>query len=675
MFGTSQARSTVWWSLCGLLAALSGCGDDRHESCEDCTLDGAVAADGGVRADATAMDAKASSANDAGVDARPDASDAASQWPTGPIRPTRYRIPDPTPKMAPCPAAGAGTVETHEVLLGQTHLTPSGWPFQTVSANRPLTVAIAVGGAGAAPSFVASVKTNGVMKQVCLQGADSLPSAADDLTKSLYRATIPAAWVAPGMSITVSGGGVSETLQPDVQAENGLTLYYVQARLFDAGSEPAPPSAAQWTEFLARLPVSYLDVGINPFGVWRPSKLLIDKRDDARSPSGETTTLGPLFALENPHCSSADAAAKKCAPNSGYGTMAGVLGMLDAFRAANGVGASSTWFADLTVALGGGLAGGERGTGDNAELTMNHELGHAWGFPHWAPSDTAYPYEGVHANVSGGFGDRWAFDQARDLLLAPTCKDVERQSPMQRSGGTCLAMGSWYDPYSDYEAARLLRMSLGASAAIMGTVAYHGGKPELNLGTTRAFTLPKEDGRYAMRFESDGPGFTRWHHDEASKAFVASPDDRWDAVARGELPVTMFAGAVIFGGESYFEEATDYVGNLLGALDPTTEDGFAYVKGHMSSDFYWAHDAVLRFTLDDHSTFTRLLSGGGALRAAGDTQTFAFNLPQELGHRVVKLELLSRPLGQYDATSRLGSGDSAASYLSKAKTLATWNKP
>jgi hypothetical protein len=662
------------WRLCGLALAIAGCADG--EDAPEGERDGSVIADRDSavvrRDDAAVVDASRMDAQLPATDANV-AADASVVFASGPIRPTRYRVPEPVTQ--PCSGSGSGTVKTHEVLIGQTHLTPKAWPLQTVSANRPLTIAIAVSGSGSAPNFEASVTTSDGTKTACLKGADTLPSAADDLSKSLYRATIPAAWVAPGMSITVSGGGVSETLTPDVKAENGMTIYYVQARLFGEGTEPALPSAAQWTELAARLPTSYLDVGVNPFGVWKPKKLLIGSRDDARTPAGETTKLGPVIVAENPHCTAQDKTANKCTPHSGYGAMAGVLETLDAFRAANGVGSASTWYADLTVGLGGGLAGGQRGTGDNAELVMNHELGHAWGFPHWGASNTQYPYEGVRDGVTGGFGDRWAIDQARDLLLAPTCNGMERQSPLQRSGGSCVPDGSWYDPYTDYEAARLLRLVTGASAAVMGTVPYHGGKPSLNLGSTRAFSLQKEGGRLAMRFAPNAAGFSWAHYDEASNTFMPVAPDSWDAVAQSEVPVTMFAGALIYGGDSYFEEPLDYVGNVLGGLDPTKDADFATIKMRMSDDFYWAHDVVLRFTLDDQSRRVQLLAAGGELRANEDTLRFAFNLPQDVGHRVIKLEVLSRPLGQYNASSRLGSGDSAANYLAAAKVLATWTKP
>lgn len=456
---------------------------------------------------------------------------------------------------------------------------------------------------------------------------------------------------------------------PDVKPENGLTLYLVRAPLFGKGTAQET-TAAQLREFLARLPVSYLDVGIDPFGVWQPSKLLVGPRDDGLTPAGATTSHQALVVADLPHCTSQDKTNGTCAPYSGYGAMSAVLSTLDTFREANGVAGTSTWYADLAVALGGGLAGGQRGTGDDTGLTMNHELGHAWGFPHWAATDSDYPYEGVERD-NGGFGDRWAVDQTTNLLLGPLCENKERQSPMQRAG-SCVPKGSWFDPFSDYEAARLLRMTLGASAEVTGTVAYAGGSKG---AATRMFRLPKEGGRPRMVWNASGPGMTTEHYDESSNSFVPHTTSAWNRIAEAEVPVLMFAGGVIVGGASFSEPPVEYVGNVLQPLDPSKPDDYVYLYAHRSNDFYWARDLSLRFSLDDGSSFSRLYGAEAVLRTDGDHARFAFNLPAALGKRVTKLEVVARPLGQYAVESRLAASDSAANYYDEARVLTTWQRP
>lgn len=587
---------------------------------------------------------------------------------TGPIRPERYRISDAAFSTPPCDNAGDGTLSEKQVLLGQTHLTPIDWPFQTVSENRPLTIAVAAEGSGVAPSMTATVRMMSRELTICLEGPPDLGADAADLESATYRAAIPAEWVHPGMEIDVEVAGVIETVTPSVAAENGLTVYFVEAELFGEGTSE-PTSKSQWTEFLARLPSSFLDVGTNPFGVWRPQKLLIGPRDDGRSPNGDETSHGAIFVDENPHCTGEDEVAGTCTPHSGYGIMSAVLSTLDTFREANGMKASSTWYAKLGQSLGGGLAGGQRGTGDDSGLTMNHELGHAWGFPHWAADHTDYPYEGVQRE-RGGFGDAWALDQVTARLLSTQCEGLERQSPMQRSG-SCVPEGSWFDPFSDYEAARLLRMTLGASSEILGEVAYSGGTLASD---SRSYVLPTESGREHMLWNVTEPGLSLTKYDEASGAFVEYVPDAWNRLALTEVPVVMFSGAVIMGEDAHFESPISYVGNILEKIDPAVPTDYATLYEKRSSDFYWASDLHLRFTLADQTTFTRIYGGEAVLRQATDHVRFAFNLPKSVGDEVAKVELLSRPLGHYSEDSRLDETTTADTYYENARVIGVWEK-
>ncbi|HSC89352.1 MAG TPA: hypothetical protein VLC09_18845, partial [Polyangiaceae bacterium] len=128
-------------------------------------------------------------------------------WPTGPLRPTRYTIADPELLTGPCAGASTATITSYEVLLGQTHLTPRDWPFQTVSADRPLTVAVAVAGTGAAPAFTATARLDGEELEFCLSGPSTLPASRNDVEASTFRGSVPAAWVRPGLEIEIAFAG------------------------------------------------------------------------------------------------------------------------------------------------------------------------------------------------------------------------------------------------------------------------------------------------------------------------------------------------------------------------------------------------------------------------------------------------------------------------------------
>lgn len=628
-------RSTL---LYGSLALLVGCGSSAEgPDAVDAAVDGAV--DGPV----------------------------VPTWPTGPIRPTRYRMPDPPAAPVPPCADGGGTVEAVTAYWGQTHLLPESSPFHAIAADRPLSIAVAVSGAGRAPAMTVTARLGADATTLCLVGPEALSAPTADLAIT-YRATLPARWVRPGLTLELDIAGQRRQLQPAVRPAVGMTLYIVDAQLFGEGPV-APDEPATWQEYLARLPVSYLDVGRDPFGVWRPSRLMIGARTDGRTPTGDTTSHGPIVVTGNPHCTTADRAAGTCTLHSGYGVMSGVLSTLDSFRAANGVRDSSSWYAALSVALGGGLGGGERATGDNLRLVMNHELGHGWGFPHWAAEHVDYPYEGVQ-RARGGVGDTWAVDQRDGSLFGPRCGTVERQSPMQRAQ-SCMPAGMTLDPYSDYESARISRRLFGATEQT-GEVAYLGGNQS---GPTRPYRLPAEDGRVSMAWSPTGPGFVGERFDQASGAWVADVDDGWAAVTASEVPVVMFYGAATITG-GFVEAPIEYVGNVLGALDPAVPADFDQLYARRSSDFYWAHDVAFRFTLDDGTVLHRLYAPSAKLRAGDPAPAwFAVNLPADLGRRVTRCEVLSRPLGHYDPASRLTAADSAATYFASATVVATYVRP
>ena len=625
---------------------------------------GGTAPDGGA-----ASGGAASGGSSASGGAASGGSDAGPTGPGSPFRPRRFVLPDPPHVEGPCNGGGSGTASSTTVLVGQTHLVPSDSPLLAASASRALSVGVRAIGSGAAPAGSVTARLEGRSLVLCLEGPASLAAESADLGANLYRTAVPSEWVKPGLALDVKFGAMARTLEPEIRAENGVTLYLLHAALFGDGTPDETPDSAL-REYLGRLPFSHLDVSVDPFGTWRPKHLLIGARDDGRTQQGDARAHGPIVVDENPHCSAADKTASECTLHSGFATMSGVLQTLDSFRGANGVNGSSTWYASLARNLGGGLAGGQRGTGDDTGMTMNHELGHAFGFPHWAASHTDYPYEGVQRE-NGGFGDSWAINLPSSQLLSPKCPNgLERQSPMQRAGN-CVPSGTRFDPHSDYESARLLRMNLGAAAELTGTVSYTGGTKG---GGTRPFRLPKEGGRQAMVFDPSAPGFHFERYDEAKNAFSPENSTAWNRVVSAEVPVVMFSGGVIVDGPSFFEAPIEYVGNVLGSLDPSDAGDYAEVYRQRSSEFYWASDLSFRFTLDDGTSFYRLSAGGAELRVKDDYAIFAVNLPAALGARVKKLEVVSRPLGQYTESSRLTASVTAATYYQGARVLSTWER-
>jgi hypothetical protein len=582
-------------------------------------------------------------------------SSASAETPSGETAlATRYRIPDAPFRQAPCGADGAGNVLASEILLGQTHLLPVDHPFQSIVEGRPLTLAIAAQGHGPAPAFSATARLSDKSLSVCLDGPATLPATAGDL-ESTYRVTLPASWVHPGLKLELTSGATSQTLSPHIVAESGTTLYLINTELFGQGSS-TPTSDDRLREFLSRLPFSWLDVSQNPFGIWRPAKLLIEARTDGLSPDGSRTNVayGPIVVSGYPHCTADDKAAQRCSVH---------------FRRANGAEKTSTWYAHLAMGLGGGLGGGQRAVGDNDELVMNHELGHAWGFPHWGTANVEYPYVGEQAG-SGGFGDSSAVDQRTGQLMSPACDGLERQSPMQRRGNPCVPDAAVFDPYSDYESIRLLRMLTGATTKTAGRVPYHHSQAQ-----SSSFELPSEAGRLQQTHTVDAPGFSLLRYDETRNAWLPSQDTAWNRVEVAEVEVVMFSGAAIYDGDSYFDAPMSYIGNVTRSIDPSSVTGWAELYAGRGGAFYWAHDTTFRLWLDDGSQVVQLASSAGkSLRQAGDTVWFAVNVPKAIAAHVVKLEVLSRPLGQYAPDSQIAQDFEPSKFLDSAKVVATWHR-
>ncbi len=217
------------------------------------------------------------------------------------IRPDILRLVEPEVVEPPCPGSEASDGTVTDLRYGQTHMVHSDWPFQTVVAGRPLTVALGIVGSGIAPRVQVEARLeSGEFGPICLVGPDALPSEIVDLGSDVYSATLPSDWVQPGLSLTFTSGAEVVEIDIPVRQHIALTIHDVTMVLFGEGNEEA------WKDtdaiaYLARLPVSELQLSRNPFGVWRPDQLLLGPRDDGKAPTGEAMPHGPIVIREGPH--------------------------------------------------------------------------------------------------------------------------------------------------------------------------------------------------------------------------------------------------------------------------------------------------------------------------------------------------------------------------------------
>ncbi|MHC4249181.1 MAG: M66 family metalloprotease, partial [Planctomycetota bacterium] len=105
---------------------------------------------------------------------------------------------------------------------------------------------------------------------------------------------------------------------------------------------------------------------------------------------------------------------------------------------------------------GGGLSG--RGNGRHVGI-LHHELGHAFGLPHWAGKEQ-YPYVGPmhgigYAEGMPHVGPNWGFDLAKRVFISPTLNGSYRNDPLQGGGRNRGGSPHLMTFFSDYSISRI----------------------------------------------------------------------------------------------------------------------------------------------------------------------------------------------------------------------------
>lgn len=318
--------------------------------------------------------------------------------------------------------------------FAQTHLMETNWPFFNLVQERAIFMKLDVTdpAGGVAPQISVKASWTGGSGTACMvrpksgklpKTVDMKPQpAAHDLTTS-YTLTIPSSWAKPGLALTVTVNGVAAAkvytkavlkmkMRPKAQA------VFIDALLFGDTQVLGERDSIR-KEFTARFP--YSSVAWYTFNSGKPlsfPKIIIAPRGDGMTPNGQPASHPAVWADRKPSCTDAEKAASKCTVYSGYGVLSFTISLMGAFKEAFGMGSSSIWYAGhgKNSGLGGGLGGGLKGSGDDYQLIMNHELGHGMDLPHWGASTGShqtgdgrkYPYMGDTKDgngfLGGGFG-------------------------------------------------------------------------------------------------------------------------------------------------------------------------------------------------------------------------------------------------------------------------------
>lgn len=624
------------------------------------------------------------------------------------------RLPDRNDAVA-CSGTANASAQIARVYPMQTHMLESSHPFFILSANRPTLLKVDVTGTGTSPQVRVAATNNGnPVGSLCLAGPAMLPSGVDPNAPSRansFTVTLPAAWIQPGLALTVTAGTASRTLDAatlKIGAEPVLSLLAPDLLLF--GDTTPTPKPTNWEQqYLSTLAISGLNV--SSLAPVVSDRLPIPPRTDGRTGNGVTMTQPAMIATTKPSCTPAQATAGTCTLYSGFGFISGGRNIVDVLMSANGMTRYAQIYGTFSLNnhAGGGLGGGGVGAGDDYGLTFNHEMGHSDDMPHWgddwygrvpAGDNQRHPYAGEYGTLpnnptGGGFGNTWAYDYASDTFVSPICAATgkERQEPMQRSGGACLPAGQAYDWFSDYSALFMFRFFVGAPADFVGTVPY----PRDPLGNAAAtpFAMPSKSGMTTVVLpNSANPLLKKW--DAALNAYVvqASP-----ALSANQLkhyfPQAYNTKVVTIWGAysnttptaSMIAAPMRYVGNLRKTWNPSDAADFIDLKSWVAGEaFYFGADLVVRVNYTDTTFRQAVLKTGylgyfpprGTNPLDGSSHaTWAANFPDD--KVIANIVLYHRPMEVRNPGENLpyninytGSTTTAANYMSTATVAANW---
>jgi len=597
-----------------------------------------------------------------------------------------------------CTSATNASAAITRVQFAQTVLLDTSHPFFYLSAGRDTGIRVSVTGGGGAPDVRVTAQANGAtLGSVCLGGPSTLTASIDESTPSAatsFVGNVPAAWLVPGLQLTVSAGSSTKVVGPDeLRIGPQPVLSFVTADWLLWGDTQATPLPANFgKEYAAKLPVSSIQHSVFPLTL-ALAQLPIPPRGDGHSPSGATINSPAVLANGKPHCSSSDASAGTCTAWSGFGVLGAVLSLTGQLRDANGLSSSTSWYGALgqNSRVGGGLGGGGLGAGDDYGLTFNHEFGHSFDQPHWgdalytrtaAGATQVHPYTGQYQNSSGqpnggGVGASWAYDPLQaNPFINPVCAATgeERQEPMQRSGNACVPTGENYDFASDYASLFVARYFNGASSVYAGNVA----SPRDQTGNTNPpFSFPSKGGRDNLVLGNGALRFVKWT--PSSTSYVDQPSGslsyRVNYPQQWDVPVYTLWGAFSNATPSVTTilQPMKYKGGAPRVVDPTNTADFAELKASATSFVYWwGADLVVRADFDNGAARYALVRssarGTDPLNSSSFTY-WAVNLPAIDGAKLVKVSLYNRPM-----EVRYGDGgNTTSSYYTTTNLNSTLN--
>jgi hypothetical protein len=340
----------------------------------------------------------------------------------------------------------------------------------------------------------------------------------------------------------------------------------------------------------------------------------------------------------------------------GYAVMSAVLNTLGAIRGANGDGPlNNHYYAPLLMANqagnysgpGGGLGGGDLGTGDHSYTGIFiHEQGHAFGMPHANDGyqGGSYPYIGGSLK-----GSSWGFDQINNRFLGTFVPSNSsrykncagdgfvigrqfdelgrciKQDPMQ-SGSGDQAAGYKYTMFSDFNASLVQHYLEGTTTLSGSKHSYSGGTlfldPTSSTGYSRWDSLEQKMVAASTQTSSGGiyeldQGLPLERgvpvHSIILTASIASIQDTYTEVA-GQPQLSYLDTITYDPTLTQIYPPLSYTGNLRRQIDPTDPAQLASIVPNTSTNYWYCLnsgcDYSLRITYTDNSLQYVVLHGG-----------------------------------------------------------------
>jgi Peptidase M66 len=464
------------------------------------------------------------------------------------------------------------------------------------------------------------------------------PGGGAAYSTTAYWAKLDKTWLKPGLELVVraDGGKVSMARAVKVGAPSAFTIYTLPFYLFGLNetniplSDTAAPDQVTRDEYFARHPFAELEMVNHPAKkvVW--SYMIVEPREGR-----------PAQKVEY-----------KEQQGDGFAVMSAVLGVLGNIRRANGDGATNNhYYAPLLMANqagkyehpGGGLGGGDLGTGDYsyAEIFV-HEAGHAYGMPHANDGYLSgnYPYIGGSLK-----GSSWGYDSNKNLFLSPLlptnpdniCDAANpdhqhndqgqcyRQDPMQGGSGDRIP-GTKYSMFSDFNANVVQNYLEGTTTIKDGTHEYDGGRifidPSSSTGYKRWDSLDSKFVEFDTKTTSNGiygldQSFPIQRgvpvHSIVMTANIASIQDTF--TEEPGKPKLSYQDTITYNNATtQIYAPLTYTGNLIRLIDPTKADQLASIVPDSSANPWYCKNAGCDYTLkatfaDDSQQFVVLQTG------------------------------------------------------------------